>query len=282
MAPFAIPGRRLGELKVMGESTSSPRFRIRLEDGAELPINSVEALARRVAGGDVDPKTSLYDGSTGKWLKAADAPVVRFILEEMERDGAELPPAWESESTADVTADPPQGPPPPSEDQGSDPLEIGLTLAPLDDITKDAEEVGDQGSAAPSAVPAPIEAGERDLITPRSIGGVFSTAGSEASSVGTGTPVGVGRVDSESPASPVGSDRPWESRGARKEWWLVGFLIGAVALVGMGLLLGDIQRVDQSTLSGAEGRQSGVSGVETDPEPGVHTWGCFPLSATRT
>ena len=120
----------------MGESTSSPHFRIRLEDGAELPINSVEALARWVAGGDVDPKTSLYDGSTGKWLKAADAPVVRFILEEMERDGVELPPAWESESAADVPADPPQGPPPPSEDQGSDPLEIGLTLAPLRDASR--------------------------------------------------------------------------------------------------------------------------------------------------
>ena len=84
-------------------------------------------------------------------------------------------------------------------------------------------------------------------------------------------------MDSESPASPVGSDRPWESRGARKEWWLVGFLIGAVALVGMGLLLGDRQRVGQSTLSGAEGRQSGGSGVETDPEPGA-TLGAASLS----
>ena len=221
----------------MGESTSSPRFRIRLEDGAEIPINSVEALARRVAGGDVDPETSLYDGSTRKWLKAADAPVVRFILEEMERDGVELPPAWESESAADVPGDPPQGPPSPSEDQGSDPLEIGLTLAPLDDMTEDAGEVGDRRSAAPSAAPAPIEVGARDWMTPRSVGGLVSTAEEEGSPGGT---VWAGEVDSGSPASPVGSDGPLEARGARKEWWLAGFLIGAVALVGMGLLLATV------------------------------------------
>jgi len=78
----------------MSGSPSPPRFRIRLDGGTELPVSSVEALARRLERGDLLPATPVHDSSTGLWVRAAESPVVRFILEEMWRAGDEPPPAW--------------------------------------------------------------------------------------------------------------------------------------------------------------------------------------------
>ena len=78
----------------MSGSPSPPRFRIRLDGGTELPVSTVEALARRLERGDLLPDTPVHDSSTGLWVRASESPVVRFILEEMWRAGEEPPPAW--------------------------------------------------------------------------------------------------------------------------------------------------------------------------------------------
>lgn len=78
----------------MSASPSPPRFRIRLDGGTELSVSTVEALALRLARGDLVPDTPVHDSSTGLWVRAADSPVVRFVLEEMWRAGDAPPPAW--------------------------------------------------------------------------------------------------------------------------------------------------------------------------------------------
>jgi hypothetical protein len=50
----------------VSSSASPPRFRIRLEDGSEIAVSSVEALARRVGRGDLLPDTPLFDASIGQ------------------------------------------------------------------------------------------------------------------------------------------------------------------------------------------------------------------------
>ncbi len=207
----------------MGESSSTPRFRIRLEDGAELPISSVEALARRVARGDLEPETPLYDGSTGAWIESSKASVVQFILDEMRRDGVELPPGWdtppevespmgvpgevspnislaseksggpESAESADAgsVGSPPDGEP--------DPLELGLTLTPPGEVALVDEEVGAAKRTVPDRKPdqSRVTANDppvvedspavKDWMTPRSAGGLFTpTVGEEEVGVGGG------------------------------------------------------------------------------------------------
>ena len=123
----------------MSGTTPTARFRIRLEDGSEVLVSSVEALARRVQRGDVGPNTPLFDGSTGAWSRAGDAPVVRFILEDIAAEGGELPPGWEDPAVSAPpgiaagvmgregpdaallgTVDPNRG--------GDDPLDFGITV----------------------------------------------------------------------------------------------------------------------------------------------------------
>jgi len=76
-------------------SGTDPRFRIRMEDGSEVAIPSLEALARRIDRGEILPDTQLFDVGTNAWTASRESAVVRFILEERELEG--LPPVegWE-------------------------------------------------------------------------------------------------------------------------------------------------------------------------------------------
>jgi len=85
-------------------STSPPRFRIRLEDGSEIPVSSVEALARRVGRGDLLPDSPLFDAGIGAWQRAGDIAVVRFIIEELVRELGEFPEGWTQESISGTPA----------------------------------------------------------------------------------------------------------------------------------------------------------------------------------
>jgi hypothetical protein len=85
-------------------SSSPPRFRIRLEDGSEIPVSSVEALARRVGRGDLLPDSPLFDAGIGGWQRASDIAVVRFIIEEMVREFGTYPDGWSPESITGTPA----------------------------------------------------------------------------------------------------------------------------------------------------------------------------------
>jgi hypothetical protein len=98
-------------------SRSEPRFRIRLDDGSEVAIPTVEALARRIDRGEVLPNTELHDIGTGAWSAARESAVVRFILEERESDGKAPLEAWKGElgSGPGPAPGPPSTPAPPEQ-----------------------------------------------------------------------------------------------------------------------------------------------------------------------
>ena len=265
----------------MGKSSNSPRFRIRLEDGAELPINSVEGLARRVARGDLDPETPLYDESTGAWLTASDAPVVRFIVEEMERDGVELPAGWISESTdappQDTEARDPaldrQGTPLSGVEEESseshqetsgreqdlaDPLALDLTLAPEPEIAEGETGTGVGDEAPPPAVPVPSQSEPTESdewMTPRSEGGLFTRTVNEEQH-----PDEIEVTRRVSRPGSTGASRLW--RGSpRERFRRVGLLAGGVLLLGLGLVLGFPDQQDQDARGGSE---TGSAGAEPE------------------
>jgi hypothetical protein len=66
-----------------------------MEDGSEVPIASLEALARRIDRGEVLPDTELFDAGTNAWSPARQSAVVRFILDEREHEGREPLEEWE-------------------------------------------------------------------------------------------------------------------------------------------------------------------------------------------
>lgn len=66
-----------------------------MDDGSEIAVPSLEALARRIDRGEILPDTELYDAGTGEWAAASRAAVVRFILEERELEGFDPLEAWE-------------------------------------------------------------------------------------------------------------------------------------------------------------------------------------------
>jgi hypothetical protein len=88
---------------------SAARFRIRTADGGERPVASVEALTGLVETGEVTPDTLLHDAGTGQWARAGDVPVLRFLVEELRREGR-APEAWAAmpEETASAPAPPPK------------------------------------------------------------------------------------------------------------------------------------------------------------------------------
>ena len=61
-----------------------------------MAIPSLEALARRIGRGEILPDTELYDAGMDTWGPARDSAVVRFILDEREREGHDPLPVWEA------------------------------------------------------------------------------------------------------------------------------------------------------------------------------------------
>jgi len=251
-----------------------PRFRIRLEDGAELPVASVEALARRVARGDVGPSTLLFDGSTGKWHAAAEAPVVQFILDELGREGRELPHEWEAPAEGpperpfapalpDGPADGPQDttesalldaprtvPPTEASPPDRDPLDLKLTPASVaDDIgpalkNAFASVEGPGQSVPPRAPPSPDKedaAGREGTRPPgpRARDEEWVTAPAEG---GLFTPAPLRPAEHAVPTPVAGTGASVARRKRRpapaQGWAWLGFaLVGVVTVVGLGLLL---------------------------------------------
>jgi len=102
-------------------------------------VPSVEALSRRLVRGDLTPETPLFDGSTGEWTLALESPVVRFILDEMGQEGAQLPEGWEEGRASAGSGGARQPPSPPSApvlppftpEGGTGELHLDFTLAEL-------------------------------------------------------------------------------------------------------------------------------------------------------
>jgi hypothetical protein len=121
-------------------SGADARFRIRMEDGSEVPIASLEALARRIDRGEVLPDTELFDTGTNAWSPARESAVVRFILDEREHEGLEPLEEWEGvfDEMESGTA---------GGSGGSDPIDLGLTLEP--GASGKTEEVDEDEVAPP-------------------------------------------------------------------------------------------------------------------------------------
>lgn len=132
-----------------------------MDDGSEVAVPSLEALARRIDRGEILPHTELFDAGMNAWAPARESAVVRFILEERERDGHDPLPLWEgafdevdedagdpagvAEEEAEEAAaaeesavEPEDGPEDEAED--GDPFDLGLTLEPKTFDVDDAEE----------------------------------------------------------------------------------------------------------------------------------------------
>jgi hypothetical protein len=110
-----------------------------MDDGSEVPIASLEALARRIDRGEVLPDTELFDAGTNAWSPARQSAVVRFILDEREHEGREPLEEWEGafdEVESGATAG----------GEKSDPFDLGLTLEPgtFGRPDEDDEEDGDE------------------------------------------------------------------------------------------------------------------------------------------
>lgn len=118
-----------------------------MEDGSEVAVPSVDALARRLERGEVLPDTQLFDLGTGEWAPARESHIVRFILEEREREGGEALEGWEEE----VALDPEAIPGPEESGEAEDPFDMDLTLEP--------------GAASAPETEAPEEeAGEEEAV----------------------------------------------------------------------------------------------------------------------
>lgn len=67
--------------------STEPRFRLKSSGGSEILLASVEDLSQRLEDGGIHPDALLFDSGTGGWIRAAESPVVRFIVEELAREG---------------------------------------------------------------------------------------------------------------------------------------------------------------------------------------------------
>ena len=239
-----------------------PRFRIRLDDGAELPVGSVEALARRVARGDVGPGTHLFDGSTGKWQAAGEAPVVQFILDELKREGRDLPPEWVAPPEERPDHALPVPPEPASESLPSspaealrthkDPLDLKLTPASqaedLGPALKNAfASPGSSGSGPVTHVPVPVERGDAPELPPRTSASraredEWLTSSSEGGLFAAAARSGVEEADAKPPSEVIAPPRRRRATREPERPWAVWFglaVVGVIAVVGSGILLGD-------------------------------------------
>src|SRR5688572_17854229 len=63
------------------EATSLAQYRIRSADGSEVVVPSSAALTSRILEGVIQPDTVIFDAGRGVWCRAAEAPLVRFIVE---------------------------------------------------------------------------------------------------------------------------------------------------------------------------------------------------------
>jgi hypothetical protein len=136
-------------------SGADARFRIRMEDGSEVPIASLEALARRIDRGEVLPDTELFDAGTNAWSPARESAVVRFILDEREHEGLEPLEAWEG-AFDEAETGPAEG------EGGSDAFDLGLTLAPgtfghAEGVDEEDEDDGEDGHAPSGEAPSDFE-----------------------------------------------------------------------------------------------------------------------------
>jgi hypothetical protein len=156
-----------------------------MEDGTELSVHSVESLSVRIREGDVLPDTPLYDASTDLWVRAAEAPVVHFILEELQSEGVDLSDEWS------VSKDSPGGSreglpesdlesllagldeSPRRRPASEDSFDLGITLAHTSRGEQSEERPPAPGSGVESR--APVDTGDEDA--PAEAGGVQSPSG---------------------------------------------------------------------------------------------------------
>ncbi|MEX2526131.1 MAG: hypothetical protein WEA09_00720 [Gemmatimonadota bacterium] len=82
---------------------TEPRFRLKSSGGSEILLASVEDLSQRLEEGGIHPDALLFDSGTGRWIRAAESPVVRFIVEELDREGR-APEAFLSSTSPNPTA----------------------------------------------------------------------------------------------------------------------------------------------------------------------------------
>lgn len=81
--------------------TPSARFRYRDPSGEEQTLSSVEDLSREIEEGRLAPDTQLLDTGVGDWQRAADLPIVQFIVDELRREGR-LPDGWEGDDPSEL------------------------------------------------------------------------------------------------------------------------------------------------------------------------------------
>ncbi|MEM7414716.1 MAG: hypothetical protein AAF389_04405 [Gemmatimonadota bacterium] len=126
----------------------SVAFRIRTQAGQELSFASKEAFEDFVRSGDLSPEDLVYDAETGSWSSALTNPVVLEIQYEDEEEtlaessGGETADAdsddTSTEESPDDTSDEPS-----AEDEVEGAPDLGLSLAPAQDVQPKEEAVVD-------------------------------------------------------------------------------------------------------------------------------------------
>ncbi|TVP77011.1 MAG: hypothetical protein EA352_04500 [Gemmatimonadales bacterium] len=140
-------------------SSSSARFRYRTPSGDEVEIASVDQLSRRIASGEIREDTPLYDAGTGQWTEAGQAPVFRFIVEELDTDGEDGGRGDASSSHGTEPPKPPEGSGPEGEvgeevrDEAGESGDLPLIPDPFGPDAERAPPAGRPPSPPPSAPP---------------------------------------------------------------------------------------------------------------------------------
>ncbi len=128
----------------------TPRFRIRDPAGGERPVGSVEELSERIARGEIDADTPLFDSGTGAWGRAGDLPVYRFIVEELAAESKRATPPGVvdgpevEEGGLEPDVEPASEPP--------EPVDPGTGFAPIEHL-----EHPDPRTPRPPPTPDPFE-----------------------------------------------------------------------------------------------------------------------------
>jgi hypothetical protein len=240
----------------------------------------VEALARRVSRGDILPETPLFDAGTGAWSAAGQAQVVRFILEQIQEEGSEMPSGWLAGFPTGDGANQEAPPHEPAEFPGPASLGFTFTLADMPEAEPDGvpdfaqdTKVHDASSESPpieTLLEATWEAGEVDAPTEK-----LRAATSEDS----WTPDDSAVLPFEAPPTfpwkepaPAGEGRSevdWVEVDARRDAAArrrgLGFAVLIVAglVVGGSIILGDGFGVGEDTSAAPESPEA----VALDPGP---------------